>query len=98
MPRKPTFMHSVRKSLQDSQDSINVLRRANQTLDELDTPPFDATWQERVAHGCRKFLRILGRELLYAAWIPLQVLLIMVLNLVGAALLIWLLFWFLGAT
>ena len=59
-------------------------------LDDLDKPPPGAPWREHVNHAGRNMLRSVGREVLYALWVPLLLLLIVIANLLALAALFWL--------
>ena len=90
MARPPTLLSSVRKGVRETRDTVELVRRTRAVIDDIDKPPPGAHWRDQVKHAARNLLRSAGREVLYALWVPLLLLLIVIANLLALAALFWL--------
>lgn len=94
MPSKPNLLTPFRKNIAHGKDFRTAMRGFDKPHEACLTPQAGASFGQLVWHYAGKAVRTVGREVLYATWIPLvilmQVAMLIVCSLAGLTLLLWL--------
>ena len=94
--KRPTLNQAVRKDVGHTNDVIESMRRLDRSMDDVTYTYLGTTLTERLWFEIKKFGRAVRRELFYGVWAALKVTLILLFNIVGAVLIISLIFWLLS--
>ena len=94
--KRSTLNQAVRKDMDDTNDVIESMRRLDRSMDDVTYTYLGTTLTERLWFEIKKFGRAVRRELFYGVWAALKVTLVLLFNIVGAVLIISLIFWLLS--